>query len=149
MSYPSLTPALVLILTTGALAADAPAPAQNANGATLSNPLAAQTMEQLSAIVDRPLFSPNRRHALIAPIARAPEPEVAVPPPTLVLSGVVMDGEGARVIVLVGPERRILRAQIGDEIGGWTVTQIEGRKVVLSLGGRFATFTLFKSDADK
>jgi hypothetical protein len=60
-----------------------------------------------------------------------------------------MDGEGARVIVLVGPERRILRAQIGDEIGGWTVTQIEGRKVVLSLGGRFATFTLFKSDAVK
>jgi hypothetical protein len=60
-----------------------------------------------------------------------------------------MDGEGARVIVLVGPERRVLRAQIGDEIGGWAVSQIEGRKLVLSLGGRLATFTLFNRDADK
>jgi len=39
-----------------------------------------------------------------------------------------------------------LRAQIGDEIDGWKVSQIEGRKVVLSLDGRFATFKLFNDD---
>jgi general secretion pathway protein N len=39
-----------------------------------------------------------------------------------------------------------VRAQIGDEIDGWKVSQIEGRKVVLSLDGRFATFKLFNDD---
>jgi hypothetical protein len=38
------------------------------------------------------------------------------------------------------------RVQIGDDIGGWKVSQIEGRRLVLSLGERLATFTLF-SDA--
>jgi len=54
-----------------------------------------------------------------------------------------MDGEGARAVVRAGADKKILRAQIGDEIDGWKVSQIEGRKVVLSLDGRFATFKLF------
>ena len=152
MTYLRLTPTAVLLLywTTAALGADAPAPAQNSDGVTLSNPLAAQSMERLSAIVDRPLFSPSRRRAPTPPLAQDPEPRVPPPPPpSLILSGVVMDGESARVVVLVGAEKRILRARIGDEIGGWTVSQIEGRKLVLSLDGRFATFTLFNRDVDQ
>ena len=35
---------------------------------------------------------------------------------------------------------------IGDDIGGWKVVQIEGRRLVLSLDGRLATFTLFSDD---
>jgi len=150
MTYLRLTPAAVVLLswTTAALGADAPAPAQD--GVTLSNPLVAQSMERLSAIVDRPLFSPSRHRAPTPPLGRDPEPRaVPPPPPSLVLSGVVMDGESARVVVLVGAERRVLRAQIGDEIGGWTVSQIEGRKLVLSLDGRFATLTLFHRDVDQ
>jgi general secretion pathway protein N len=151
MRYLCLTSALLLIWTTAAPGADAPASPQASNGVTLANPLAALTMEQLSAIVDRPLFSPNRRGAPTAAVARDPEPQTQAPtpPPSLVLSGVVMDGGGARVVVLVGPERKAIRAQIGDEIGGWTVTQIEGRKLVLSLGGRIATFTLFNREGAK
>jgi hypothetical protein len=57
-----------------------------------------------------------------------------------------MDGEGARAVVRAGADKKILRAQIGDDIGGWKVSQIEGRKVVLSLDGRFATFKLFNDD---
>jgi general secretion pathway protein N len=60
-----------------------------------------------------------------------------------------MDGEGARVVVLVGAEKRVLRAQMGDEIDGWKVVQIDGRKLVLSLNGRFVTFTLFNRDVDQ
>jgi type II secretory pathway component PulC len=152
MTYLRLTPTAVLLLywTTAALGADAPAPAQNSDGVTLSNPLAARSMERLSAIVDRPLFSPSRHRAPTPPLGRDPEPRaVPPPPPSLVLSGVVMDGESARVVVLVGAEKRVQRAQIGDEIGGWTVSQIEGRKLVLSLDGRFATFTLFNRDVDQ
>ena len=142
---------LLLYLTTTALGADAPGPAQDLHGVTLSNPLAAQSMERLSAIVDRPLFSPSRRPTSTPPVSQDPEPPRAPPPPppSLVLSGVVMEGQGARVVVLVGAERRVLRAQIGDEIDGWRVSQIEGRKLVLSLGDRFATFTLFNRDVDQ
>jgi hypothetical protein len=60
-----------------------------------------------------------------------------------------MDGEGARAVVRAGADRKLLRAQIGDDIDGWKVSQIEGRKVVLSLDGRFATFTLFSGDREK
>ena len=101
--------------------------------------------------VDRPLFSPSRRPPAPppapAPIVQAAEPPAPPPPPpNLVLFGVVMDGEGARAVVRAGADKKLVRAQIGDEIEGWKVSQIEGRKVVLSLDGRFATFTLFSDD---
>ena len=64
------------------------------------------------------------------------------PPPNVILLGVVMDGENARAVVRVGADKRLLRAQMGDEIDGWKVAQIDGRKVVLaSQDGRFATYT--------
>ena len=135
---------LLLLTTNAALGADAPTQAQSSD-AKLSNPLAVQTIEQLSAIVDRPLFSPSRRGVPTAPASRDPETPAptAPPPPNLVFSGAVLDGTSANVVVLVGPERKPLRAQIGDEIGGWTVSEISGRTLVLSRDGRFATFSLF------
>jgi general secretion pathway protein N len=148
MTYFRMTANSVFLLywTTAALAADAPAPAQDSSSVTLSNPLAAQSLERLSATVDRPLFSPSRRPPP-GPVAQAPEPTAPPPPPPdLVLSGIVMDGESARAIVRVGAEKKVVRAQIGDDIGGWTVSQIEGRTLVLSLDGRFVTFTLFNRD---
>jgi hypothetical protein len=62
------------------------------------------------------------------------------------LFGIVVDDEGARAIVRSGAEK-VDRVQIGDDIGGWKVAQIEGRRLVLSLDGRFATFTLFSNDS--
>lgn len=59
-----------------------------------------------------------------------------------------MDGESARAVVR-GADNKILRAQIGDDIDGWKVSQIEGRKVVLSLDGRLATFSLFNHDHER
>jgi general secretion pathway protein N len=151
MTYFRLTTNAVFLLcwTTAALGADAAAPAQDSSNVTLSNPLAAQSLERLSTTVDRPLFSPSRRPPP-GPVAQAPEPPVPpAPPPNLVLSGIVMDGKNARAVVQVGAEKRILRAQIGDNIDGWTVSRIEGRKLVLSLDGRFATFTLFNREGDQ
>ena len=151
MMHLCLTPALLALFATAALAADAPAPAQESSRTMLSNPLAAQDIERLSAIVDRPLFTPIRRGASTPPAYRDPEPRTAPPrpPPNLIFSGVVMDGASARVVVLVGPEKKILRAQIGDEIDGWTVSGIAGRKLVLSLDGHVATFSLFNRDANQ
>ena len=115
----------------------------------LANPIAAQSLEQLSAMLDRSLFSPSRRRAPAPPpVVQAPAPaELPPAPPNLVLLGVVMDGESARALVRAGADQRLLRAQMGDEIDGWKVAQIDGRKVVLaSQDGRFATYRLFNDE---
>jgi len=114
---------------------------------TLANPLEAQPLDRLSATRERPLFSPTRRPT---PPPPPPPPEAApvavVPqPPNVQLFGIVVDDDGARAIVRSGAEK-VDRVQIGDDIGGWKVSQIEGRRLVLSLDGRLATFTLFSDD---
>ena len=143
---------VLLLWSAAELGAAATAQAQDQPAAALSNPVAAQSLDQLSTTLDRPLFSPSRRPPAPPPppVVQAAEPPAPpAPPPNLVLFGVVMDGEGARAVVRSGADRKLVRAQIGDEIEGWKVSQIEGRKVVLSLDGRFATFTLFSDDRGK
>ena len=137
---------LLWFLSASAFSTAARTEEQEQSAAAPANPVAAQPLDQLSTILDRPLFSPSRRPPAPPPppVAQAPAPPA--PPPDLVLFGVVMDGEGARAVVRAGADKKILRAQIGDEIDGWKVSQIEGRKVVLSLDGRFATFKLFNDD---
>ena len=153
----ALLPAAILVFLLWSAAepgAVAIAQAQDRPATAPSNPVAAQSLEQLSTILDRPLFSPTRHPPAPPPapppIVQAAEPPAPPPPPpNLVLFGVVMDGEGARAVVRAGADKKLVRAQIGDEIDGWKVSQIEGRKVVLSLDGRFATFTLFSDDRGK
>jgi general secretion pathway protein N len=131
------------------LVADAAIGAEDRPAAAVSNPVAAQSLDRLSTTLERPLFSPSRH-----PPAPPPPPavEAAAPPappsspPNLLLFGVVMDGEGARALIRASADKKIQRAQIGDDIEGWKVVQIEGRKLVLARDGRFATFTLFSSD---
>jgi type II secretory pathway component PulC len=72
-------------------------------------------------------------------IAAAPPSQ----PPKLILFGIVMDSDEARAVVGVGTGEKTRRVRIGDDIGGWKVTQIEERQLVLSLDDRSATFTLF------
>ena len=71
--------------------------------------------------------------------------EHRIPPRTLAAPMHMHEREDEYSYVLSGR----MGAQIGDEIDGWKVSQIEGRKVVLSLDGRFATFTLFSDDRGK
>jgi hypothetical protein len=59
------------------------------------------------------------------------------------LFGVIMDDEEARAIVRTGAGSEIRRVRIGDDIDGWKVTQIQARRLVLSLNGRMATFSMF------
>jgi len=151
MSYarPSMGFFVLLLWSAAELGAAATTQAQDQPAAALSNPVAAQSLDQLSTTLDRPLFSPSRRPPAPPPppVAQAPPPPAPpAPPPNLVLFGVVMDGESARAVVRAGADRKLVRAQIGDEIDGWKVSQIDGRKVVLSLDGRFATFMLFNDD---
>ena len=140
---------LLVFLPALIFSAAARAEEQGRAAAPLANPVAAQPLEQLPAIVDRSLFSPSRRPpAVPPPVVQAPA--AAAPPsapPNVILLGVVMDGQNARAVVQVGADKRLLRAQMGDDIDGWKVAQIDGRKVVLaSQDGRFATYRLFNDE---
>jgi hypothetical protein len=151
MSYLRPRAAFALLLLSALVFSDAArAEEPERAAAALANPVAAQSLDQLSMILDRPLFSPSRRRlpAPPPPVVQAPAPPaLPAPPPDLVLFGVVMDGESARAVVRAGADKRLLRAQIGDEIDGWKVAQIDGRKVVLaSQDGRFATYRLFNNE---
>ena len=154
---PTIVTVLAWAIAMPAMAADpAPQPqpqsqpgAEVQSAAAPVSPLAAQPFDRLSATRDRPLFSPTRHPP-------APPPEIAVepapppppsPPPNIVLLAVVMDGEEARAIVRTAPEAKILRVQIGDDIAGWKVGQIEARRLVLSLDERSATFTMFTGNS--
>lgn len=149
MRYLRSRAAFILLLSALACSVAARANEQGGSAATLANPLAAQPLDLLSATLDRPLFSPSRRPPPAPPsIVQAPAPAaLASSPPTVVLLGVVMDGETARAVVRAGADKRLLRAQMGDDIDGWKVAQIDGRKVVLaSEDGRFATYRLFTEE---
>lgn len=111
-------------------------------------------LESLSATRERPLFSPTRRPPAPPPpppaiVARAkPAPPPA--PPSVALLGVVIDEDGARAVLRVGRPEKIMRLRVGDDVGGWKVSQIDARQLVLSLEDRTATFTLFsRTHADK
>jgi hypothetical protein len=101
---------LVLVLAAAAIAqarAQSSVQAQIPTQATgdLANPVAALSLDRLSATRERPLFSPSRRPPPPppAPIANAPPPPP--PPPKLTLFGVVMDDEDARAVVQTGTGR--------------------------------------------
>jgi hypothetical protein len=146
--------ALLVLMPAAVMAADAspqspssPPPQAGEEGA-LPTPLAAQPFDRLSATREHPLFSPTRRPPPPPPqVVAAPEPPPPpAPPPNVALFGIVMDGEEAHAVVQAGPAEKIRRVGIGDDIGGWKVAQIEGRRLVLALDGRIATIMMFSGN---
>jgi hypothetical protein len=63
------------------------------------------------------------------------------------LFGIVMDGDEAHAVVRAGPAAKIMRVRVGDDIGGWKVAQIDGRRLILSLDDRIATFMMFAGNS--
>jgi general secretion pathway protein N len=138
--------ALALIAPSPVSAADDPPLGQ---GEVAASPLAGQKLERLSATRERPLFSPTRRPPPAPPAIVQGPPPPPPPPPDVALLGVVMDGEQARAVIRASPADKMTRVTIGDDVGGWKVAQIEGRKLVLSLDGRLATFMMFSGNSAK
>ncbi len=126
-----------------ALAGDADSPPSVA-----ANPLAIWSLDRLSATRERPLFAPTRRPPPppppAAPVARQVEaPPPPAPPPTLVVLGIVSDAEGTRAMLRTQASDKVVRARLGDDIGGWKVTEIEPRRVTLSHDDRSVSYALF------
>jgi general secretion pathway protein N len=148
-----IAPRLALLALLGVAPAH-PTRAEDAARPTLANPIAALSLEQLSATRERPLFSPARRMPS-APTPAPPPPPVAVAPappppaPSLALFGIVADEDGARALVRAGGSPEILRLRVGDTIESWTVAEIGRTEVVLRLGDRTETIGLFAVNGRK
>lgn len=119
-----------------------------AQQAAAVNPLAAQSLDGLSATRERPLFSAQRRPPSPPRVAAAPPPPPAPPPqpPQVALYGIVSEPGGARAMVRANGDK-IIGVRIGDDIGGWKVTKIERRQIELSLADRAVSFAMFSSIA--
>jgi general secretion pathway protein N len=140
--------ALLVLWSASMLVADTNAQPEGTHSGILANPLQVQSLDRLSATRDRPLFSPSRRPVPPPPppVERVPEAAPPPPPPNVTVLGIVVDGEGARAMVRSGMKMKVERVQIGDDIGGWKVSEIEGRRLALVLDGRSAIFTLFSDE---
>ncbi len=108
------------------------------------NPLDAVRLEDLTATRERPLFLPTRRSPtparVEAPPAPAPPPvdkkAVESAPPPFDLIGAVV-GEGTALALLRNrASNKIVRLRLGDEAGGWRVSAVGLRSVLLELDGR-------------
>jgi hypothetical protein len=121
----------------GAGAADAP---------SLANPLAARALDGLTATRERPLFSPSRRPPPPPPPVLASVQSIEVKPidpPSIILLGIITEGGQARAVLRTPSSNKVVRARLGDEVGNWTVTGIEPRRLVLSHDDRAVSYALF------
>jgi hypothetical protein len=119
-----------------------------ASGDVVNNPVELQSLEELAATRERPLFSPNRRPPpkLAAPVAVRQEQPPPAPPPSLVILGIISEnGEGRAAIRSADkrPADKVLRVRAGDDVAGWKVEKVEPRRMVLTQGTRSVDFVLF------
>jgi type II secretory pathway component PulC len=127
-----------------------PARVETASPAGVINPLAAPSLDRLSATRERPLFTPSRRAAPPPPPVASPAPiESVAALPQIALVGVVISVQGPRAVINDMALNKIVRVRIGDEIDGWIVRQIEERLLVLSRDGRSTSYKLFSGDHAK
>jgi general secretion pathway protein N len=127
-----------------AAATDALVPAHGPD--SVANPIALQSRELLSATLSRPLFLPSRRapsREQPRPIAVAEPPPSPPAPPSVILLGIVRTDQTTHALLRSGSAEKVIHARIGDDIGGWKVTEIEPRHVTLSLNERSSSVALF------
>lgn len=97
----------------------------------------------ITAIVGRPLFSPSRRPAAALPQAAELPVEAADRTLGLELVGTMLSGE-TPVALVRHPVDGLLRLRQGQEVEGWTVTEIKESWVGLDKGDRIEKLSLRK-----
>ena len=102
--------------------------------------------EEFNAIVDRPLFSPDRRPPENASSTEASSPAAETggdAPRQIVLAGTATDQSNRAVAILHDVSQGIqFQVWVGDEVDGWRVKEIRPRMVVLATATDEVTVTL-------
>lgn len=128
-----------------------PAPPAN-KPAPRGNPLWSVPFSVLTVTQERPIFSATRRPPPRA-VAAAPVEEVHVrppksvdAPPPLTLVGAVV-GEGDAIAILVNrTDQKVVRLRQGESLGGWSLTSVQPREVMLKQGDRSEVLALQRPD---
>lgn len=140
IDLPSAKHCLLLLSVVGASL-----PSGTSGAQSVSNSFELPPLDAFGAIVERPLFSPDRR-----PLATASEPDpdsaqadVVEPEGQVLLAGTATDqGERAVAILHDVAQGTQFRVWVGDQVGGWTVQAIKPREVILENAKRQVTVTL-------
>ncbi len=96
--------------------------------------------EAFRAVVERPLFRPDRRPV---PVAVEPDvpPVLRSEPPPVTFVGTLR--RGARTVALVaGASPKLLELAPGGEVAGWRVLVVEPRRLVLEKDGDLVEYRL-------
>ena len=80
----------------------------------------------LSDMVERPLFSPDRRAPPPAKIASTVAPPATV---NLTLIGTIVTSHGQLAVVMLDKASKTEYVRVGDVVGGWRVETIERREI--------------------
>jgi hypothetical protein len=112
-------------------------------------------LERLTAVVERPLFSPTRRMPVLADaVTDEAAPAEASPPvaagpaePAVRFFGTARQGGQAAALVTFPPTSKVGRLVPGDRVGEWEVLSVERTRLVLRLGGEQRTFEIFGAGA--
>jgi hypothetical protein len=127
-------------------AVETPKPVDHGPSAFVLPPL-----ERLTAVVERPLFSPTRRMPVLATAVEpealpteAPEPITAGPaePDVRFFGTAREDGEAAALVTFPGTTK-VGRLRPGDQVGEWQVLSVERNRLVLGLGEEQRAYELF------
>ncbi len=105
----------------------------------------------LDAMVSRPLFAPNRRppdpavEVAAVPFsdwAPEPEPEAGPASPSFRFVGSIV--EDGRVRAIVSDGFNVRGVVVGEEVEGWTVQEIEERRLALASDGHELELTILE-----
>jgi hypothetical protein len=111
------------------------------------NPIDTVKLSGLKSFVERPLFTPARRPALVEEKTQVESEAPAETGPEFLLLGVTSGPEGsvARITTDDGAERHSLRE--GETIDGWQLQAVDSSSVTLSRKGESVVLTIFKGTA--
>ncbi|SHN70612.1 hypothetical protein SAMN05444170_1786 [Bradyrhizobium erythrophlei] len=120
---------------------------------TPANPLWRLPLNQFSATLERPIFSPSRRPpppavTYSAPVAVKQPPKPHEPErPTIALTGTIIGTDGYRGAVFRDTSsQEVLRLRVGENYHGWVLLLITSREARLVKDGERALLELPKPD---
>ena len=121
------------------------------DGEDSGNPLWAVPLTSLVETRDRPLFSPSRRPAPVAPPPAVSPPQVNEPvavapappekPPWALVGTIIAPGASLAIVQAPGA-RSISRMRIGEGDAGWRVRSVAPRSIVVEKGQATVTLEL-------
>jgi hypothetical protein len=102
-------------------------------------------IDELAAMVERPLFVPGRRPIAPAVIEPQPPSRTVTPLPLMLLG--VLAGERRAALVRAGTAAAPSWVREGELFGGWRVLRIEPQRLIVAGDGRLSELHLYEEPA--